>query len=170
MQIQNTLKVLCSALCILLLSQCDRRSCNDVVCGVNQGCSNGNCFCADGYEGSNCNIESYQKYVGTYQVYETCGGSSCNFCNYTSYITPDGFDVRRININNVLNQGGSLLAVIRTDQSNQGNFLEVATQNLGGITVSGQGYFDSANNRLRLELNYTYNFNSFQCTQMFYKQ
>ena len=62
----------------------------------------------------------------------------------------------------------SIDAYIRTDQSNLGDIIEIPITTCGGITVSGQGNYDPANNRITFQLNYTTQNGSFQCTQTFY--
>ena len=58
---------------------CNKDECKGVVC-QNQGtCSNGNCNCVSGYEGSRCEIVSATKFIGTWNVAEPgCGGDYTN--------------------------------------------------------------------------------------------
>jgi len=157
---------------LITISACDRRNCENVVCPVNQGCNNGQCYCGDGYEGTDCNTYSFEKYVAnfrTWNVTESCYSSSGNFPSYTSYFSHNSSNPSEIEINNML---GSMCtpvyAYIRTDQSNQGNILEINAQNCGGITVSGQGTYNPSLNRITFELNYTFNGGSYQCTHTYY--
>ena len=115
-------KILFGFIILIQIASCERRTCTDVVCGVNQQCSQGNCYCQDGYEGSNCNTESAQKYVGNYNVSEACYSSTSNFFNYTCYITADPFYINRVQINNLFGQT-TATGVIHTDQNNLGNYI-----------------------------------------------
>jgi hypothetical protein len=63
---------------ILILSSCQETPCDGVSC-VNGDCIEalGICECLPGYEGSDCSVESRQKFLGTYQVqYQGCFSTS----------------------------------------------------------------------------------------------
>jgi len=169
-------KIFLVASFLITISSCDRRNCQNVSCPVGQNCANGQCYCTDGYEGADCNTESYLKYVTgstggsgvkSWNVTETCYSGSSNFPGYTAFITHNSTVPREIEINNFLGNG-TVYATIRTDQSNKGNIVEINSQSCGGIMVSGQGIWDVNYNRITFQLNYTYNFNSYQCTHTFY--
>ena len=169
-------KIFLVAALLITISSCDRQSCKDVACPIGQGCVNGQCYCADGYEGADCNTESYLKYtsgtpggsgIKSWNVIESCYSGS-NFPGYTAFITHNSTSPREIEINNFLGGSGTVYATIRTDQNNQGNIVEINSQNCGGIVVSGQGTYDVNYNRITFQLNYTYNFTSYQCTHTFY--
>ncbi|MEZ5017231.1 MAG: calcium-binding EGF-like domain-containing protein [Flavipsychrobacter sp.] len=59
-------------------TSCNKDACKDVVCQNGGICLNGSCSCATGYEGTNCETKANAKYVGTYSVTETCGGTTSN--------------------------------------------------------------------------------------------
>jgi hypothetical protein len=164
----NAVKILFSLLIIATTSSCDRKSCKDVVCGVNQQCNNGACICNDGYEGGDCQTESFQKYIGSYNVTESCYSSVNNFGSYSTYIQADYNYVNRIIITSLFGYTNAT-GIIHTDQSNQGNYIEIPYQTQGALSFSGQGTFDPYTNRMSLDLNYTYNGGSYQCTHTFYK-
>ena len=170
-------KIFLVAAFLISISACERRNCQNVACPVGQACNNGHCYCADGYEGADCGVESYIKYVTgspggsgvkSWNVTESCYGGSSNFPSYTTFITHNSSNPSSIEINNMLGGNCTVYANIRTDYSNQGNIVEINSQSCGGITVSGQGTYDVNYNRITFQLNYTYNFNSYQCTQTFY--
>jgi hypothetical protein len=63
---------------------CNKDECKDVVCQNGGTCSEGNCTCATGYEGTNCETVSAKKFIGTgaWNVSEpSCGG------NYTTTVS-----------------------------------------------------------------------------------
>ncbi|MBL0310947.1 MAG: hypothetical protein IPP77_15150 [Bacteroidetes bacterium] len=155
----------------LILTSCERKSCNSVVCPLGQICLNGNCICPNGYEGTDCQTLSADKYVGNYIVYESCPGSTTGnpFGQYNTYIGYDPSYPNQLIIYNLFNQG-SAYASIYTDGSNQGNTLIVKTQNLGSITVYGDGNYDPSTRRITMTFDYTFNFNNYQCIHTFYKQ
>lgn len=158
------------------ISSCERQSCKNVACPVGQQCNTGRCFCADGYENApgstTCDQYAYLKYVASnrsWNVYESCYGSSSNFPSYTCFFQPNTSDFRQVYIYNLLGSNCSVLtAIIHTDGSNQGNILEIPTQNCGGITVSGQAaYYSTPYVKIVFQLNYTFNGGTYQCTETF---
>lgn len=165
----RTAYILLAATLMLTIASCERRNCDNVVCGGNQLCNSGNCFCADGYEGTNCETQSYLKYLGNYNGTENCYNSSPNFYNYPININ-QGYYVNQVELTNLFNLGIVASMTIHTDQSNQGNYVEVPYQSQGAVSFSGQGTFDAYNNRLTIDFNYTFNGQSNQCTHTFYKQ
>lgn len=169
-------KIFLVAAFLVTISACERQSCKNVVCPVGQACNNGKCYCADGYEGTNCDVESSTKYVTGYlngsgiknwNVSESCNSPSPNFPSYTAYIVHNSSRPSEIEINNFLGNG-TVTAYIRTDQSNQGNIVEINTQSCGGITVSGQGTYDVTNSRITFQISYTLNGATYNCTHTFY--
>lgn len=60
----------CAAILLLaqLGTQCrvEEDPCENVDCSNHGNCSDGNCLCDSGYEGSNCGIETRAKFLGTY--------------------------------------------------------------------------------------------------------
>lgn len=156
---------------VLLFASCERRNCNNVVCPLGQTCVNGICLCQNGYEGTDCQTLSSDKYVGNYIVYESCPNSNTGnpFGQYNTYIGPDPNYPNQIIIYNLLNQG-SAYANIYTDGSNQGNTLIVRTQNLGSITIYGEGNYNPSTRQIVITFEYTFNFTTYQCIHTFYKQ
>jgi hypothetical protein len=149
---------------------CKSKSCEGIVCGVNQQCAQGKCYCADGYEGDNCTTEAYTKYIKGYFVQENCqGGPSPAPQNSTVTIT-QGLFINRLNINNFLGAGIIIQGIIRTDQANRGNSIEIPRQNSAGVQVEGFGTLNPANGRITFELNYNYGGVNYSCIQTFYPQ
>ncbi len=163
-------KILLAAALLITISACDRKTCQNVACPVGQGCNNGQCYCADGYEGADCLVPSVDKYVDNYRnwnVTETCYTSSPNFPSYTAYFVHNSSNPSEIEIHGML--GGTIYANIRTDNSNQGNIVEINSQNTGAYIVSGQGVYDVNLRRITFNLNYGYsNGPTNQCTHTFY--
>lgn len=165
----SILLVAVALVAITALPGCDSRSCRDVTCGLNQVCVQGNCLCADGLEGTDCSVQSFQKYLRNYQVFENCFGTPSPVGNYMSFITP-GVRFNEVILNNFLGQGIQATAVIRTDQTNQGNLLQIPTQNWGSTSFSGQGFYNPATQRITFQMTYNFNFTSYQCEHIFYPQ
>ena len=163
---------------LITISSCERRSCQNVACPVGQTCNTGRCFCADGMEGTDCGVESWTKYVSgtlggsgskSWNVTESCYSATSNFPSYTSYITHNSAYPSVIEINNMMGgYCGQVIGYIRTDQSNQGNIVEIQTQSCGALTLSGQGTYDVNYHRITFQLNYTWNGGTYQCTHTLY--
>ena len=154
---------------IVTVSSCDRKSCTNVVCPAGQACNNGQCFCPDGYEGTDCQTLSYQKYVGLFgNVSESCNPNA-PFLTNTFNITWNGSYNNQIQINGLMgNNCYNIIAIIRTDNNNMGNILEIPQQNCGASTISGQGTYDAVNRRVNLQLYYNDGFSSYQCNTTLY--
>lgn len=160
-------KILVALAFLFAISGCDRKSCNDVVCDYGMNCNQGQCYCPDGYEGTDCNTQSSTKYLGQYNVTETCYSGSSNFFSYTTSVI-QGYRVNEVQFTSLFGMT-SATGYIYTDGNNQGNIIEIPQQSQGGLTFSGQGTYDPINNRMSINFNYTYNFGSYQCTHTFYK-
>ncbi len=169
--IKEMAKILLAAVLLTTISACDKVTCDNVACPVGQGCNQGRCYCADGYEGTDCNTLSYAKYVDnfrTWNVTESCYSASPNFPSYSAYFTHNSSNPSELEINNMLGGQCTVYAYIRTDGSNQGNIVEINTQTCGGITISGQGIYDPNYRRVTFNLNYTFGGGNYQCTHTFY--
>lgn len=153
------------ALISALFFSCDNRSCENVVCqGVNTTCVEGDCYCLPGYEGDFCDELSYPKYVGSYQVSESCtttfGG---NIIQQFSSSINVGFEIDILTINNFANRGLPIDANIIS-----ANFLTINSQNAGSVQVSGgEGVYEVFANRIKFEYNYTAGSNFHQCTAIY---
>ncbi len=148
-----------------LFFSCDNRSCENVVCqGANSTCVSGDCYCLSGYEGDFCDILSYPKYVGSYQVSENCTTTfSGNMNQQFSSSINVGFDIDILTINNFANRGLPVDATIVS-----ANFLTITSQNAGSVQVSGgEGVYEVFANHIRFEYNYTAGSNFHQCTAIF---
>lgn len=87
-------------------TSCNKDECKDVVCQNGGTCSEGNCSCSSGYEGTNCETKSVTKFIGTWAVSENCGGTSSD--PYQVTITADPSDVTRVIVSNLGGYGCSV--------------------------------------------------------------
>ncbi len=131
---------------IFLISSCDQRGCED-QCNPRQECVNGECVCPNGYEGSNCQIESRDKFIGQYQVYKNCHNSGTSE-SYNTYISP-GNNVENVVIKNMINTGLTAEAVVR------GDYIKIPEQKLGATQIYGQGNYNEGSQTIDLEITYT---------------
>lgn len=156
-------------LIFISISGCDRASCETVICGINQNCVRGACFCWDGYEGSTCQDFAAQKYVGSYLISANCPVSPYTGPN-TTFISWDQSLANRITISNFIGQG-TIDAFIFTDPNNQGNIIEI-NQSIGGFSVVGQGnYYDNPfTGNIILEIQYNIGSIYNECQLTFFRQ
>jgi hypothetical protein len=154
---------------LVTVSACSNKSCEGIVCGPNKQCAQGECYCADGYEGSSCTDLAYTKYIRSYLVQENCQGTSPNTPPNTNITIYQGTQLNRVVLSGFLGMGLDVVAIIRTDQANRGNTLEIPRQNLGGVTVEGYGTYNTPQaGQISFEFTYTYNGTPYSCQQRFY--
>jgi hypothetical protein len=168
---ETFVKICFAAIFFIAISSCEKRSCNNVTCPAGQECVTGACVCADGTEGTNCATLSNTKYIHSYYVSESCNPIP-PFTSTNVFIQSNPNDNRQLYIYNLF--GGNcnpVIAVIHTDGSNQGNTLEIPSQNCSGNYISGRGSYDPSNARVTLLIDYTFNNGTdYQCTETLYQQ
>lgn len=127
--------------------------CDDIECENGGSCDDGTCDCPDNYEGTLCENLERDKFIGTYDVTETCGGS-----NFTYVMTISAGSVNdRVNISNMGNFGSNVtisasidvadIAFTDTDDGFtyvgngfiEGNTLTFGFESSGGYSVSCSG-------------------------------
>ncbi len=54
----------------VVYSSCNRDKCKTIVCANNGVCNGGSCVCPSGYEGTNCEKVSRNKFLGNWTVFE----------------------------------------------------------------------------------------------------
>ncbi len=156
----------------MVISACSSNKCKDVSCGFNQLCLQGNCVCADGYEGPNCDIASAPKYEGNWIAYEVCSSGNSGNGSYSSFIQQTGNRAGELVISNFLSNF-TITAYLRGDVNKTGNYIEIPQQQLGaGGSIYGQGLYQKVGNQTRITLNleYTLGTDNKACTHTFYKQ
>ncbi|MGB1247289.1 MAG: hypothetical protein ACPG4Z_00280 [Chitinophagales bacterium] len=161
------------AFTIMLFVSCDDKKCTDVICGFNETCHQGNCFCLDGYEGDNCDELSFEKYVGNYNVSMSCQNPISAFYTF-EVIYSDQSPINEIIFQNFLNSGSSVKGYVGAGADNEGNLLQIPQQNLGSsaFVVTGEGYFQEFGSAGQLQMNIqvAQNGQSNTCNLIFYKQ
>jgi len=79
-------------------TSCMPDPCETVVCQNGGTCVEGTCECPDGYEGTNCETATVDKFVGTYTAVEVCNGITLP--SETASISKSSTDVTKIEIFN----------------------------------------------------------------------
>ena len=122
--------------------------CDGIVCPTHGWCRLGACVCDTGYEGSNCDILSRDKLIGTYTGiivnYVYSGSHVDTLLNHTIHITANASDERKIDIEDLKDSTIHTSIVDRTDFS----ILEPQSFNrvfiyYGGILDTGSYRFEA---------------------------
>ena len=98
---------------VMFFNSCDEDACKDVVC-VNGDCVSGVCACDLGYEGTDCDIKSVTKFVGSYSVVDLC---DTLVYNYNSIIAASSTTVNGLIITNFGGFGSTLTATATVDEN-----------------------------------------------------
>ncbi len=125
---------------LVAISSCSRDSCKHVTCPSNLECSHGGCVCPDGYEGTNCDTLSYKKYVGNYQVNESC--NNFGIYNVTLFWQGDTLIPGEIVINPFFQAGPLYVNIVNIPGSLGLNFnvpVTNMTTTFGVLSISGTG-------------------------------
>lgn len=152
------LVILSMSFTLALFSSCGEKSCGD--CGPIKTCQQGQCLCPQGYEGDNCEILSYEKFIGSYQVYDSYSSTFNGQTSqgpYSDYISA-GSSNDRIVFSNFENLGVSITAVINT------NNIAIPNQTVGSLTVEGQGTYNTYTRTMTIQANLATQTNSTAAT------
>jgi hypothetical protein len=142
----------------LTLQSCKKDPCKNVTCQNGGTCQDGNCRCTLPWEGSKCEVDARDKFVGSWRGTTNCGGGPEEevFSITKSSTTPN-----RIIIADGIN--GDLKS---------SNSFEIPTQqvNVDGtnVTISGSGNLNG--NQLTVTLKYGIEGAGFTCTGTYNKQ
>ncbi|MES2703177.1 MAG: hypothetical protein V4649_11085 [Bacteroidota bacterium] len=74
---------------MVISASCNRDKCKAIVCAYGGVCNGGKCTCLLGYEGSNCETISRNKFLGNWQVFEK--GTITNAAQYPITIEASAF-------------------------------------------------------------------------------
>jgi hypothetical protein len=172
---------ICVFFCIAIMSIGCKKGCtgchnygynNTIQAYTSQICTNNFCTCPNGLEGDSCQIYSVLKYIQpstNWMVSDPCSGNP----SYSVYITtnyPGSYNV--FFINNLFNSGAQVTVQLVSAPNNQGTYLNVPSQTIGAIIVSGQGTYSVVSGLGRVILNLDYNANGIDqnCTVTMYQQ
>ena len=117
-------------------TSCTKDKCKDVTCNNGGTCSDGNCTCASGYEGTNCDSLSRNKFLksGGVATYITgTGQDTCYSPGYTMTISPSSA-ADEITISNFAGYGTS--ATVTGVKVSGTTFTKTGTVTAGSVTLS----------------------------------
>jgi len=93
----KTLRIIGLAIALfgaLTLQSCKKDPCKNVTCQNGGTCQDGNCRCSLPWEGSKCEVDARDKFVGAWQGNESCNGTR----TYTTTINRSQASPTRITI------------------------------------------------------------------------
>lgn len=111
-------------------SACNTDACKDVTCNNGGTCADGTCLCADGYEGTNCDTEMRAKFLGNFNITESCSSGTDT---YSCVIATSSSNVANISFSNLYNSGIAVSGTVN------GTAVTIASQSLATATISGSG-------------------------------
>ena len=114
----------------IILSACTPDACKDVNCLNGGVCETGDCICAIGFEGTNCQTEQRQAFVGNYSVDEAC---NLGDFSYEISINADSEIATQITLSNIADLGFELTGSV------DGVLLTIPEQTVNNYTTSGSG-------------------------------
>jgi hypothetical protein len=133
---------------VMFFNACDEDACKDVVCQNGGTCVDGTCICAEGYEGTNCETRTADKYAGTWSVVDVCTSDTYP---YTADIAVSSTEAAKILISNFGGFGSSVVVSANVN----GNSVAIPSQSFGAVSISGNGTLSS--NGLTINVSYTAN-------------
>ena len=134
-----------SAFGAVTYTSCNPDACKDVVCQNGGTCSDGNCTCATGYEGTNCETKATAKFVKQWSASDKEATTTTTIPTYVSAIVT-GAGVTDIKISNF--SGLFTNDVVATVS---GNTITVSSQqpdNDGYYVTTGTGTYDATTKKI----------------------
>jgi hypothetical protein len=122
----------------VLYTSCSTDKCQAIVCAYGGTCKDGACICPTGYEGSNCQTLTRDRYTGTWTVIEQ--GTITNYSKFTLAIdAATNGNANDIVINNFYNRYKLPTVVTGTVIADT---LYIPQQTMpNGDVVQGKGYY-----------------------------
>lgn len=117
-----------AAIATIGLASCETDACQDVTCDNGGTCVEGDCVCATGYEGTNCETLVRAAFLGNYNITETCDSGSDSYAVTVTAGTSD----TEVEIENLYGAG-----LFTTGTVNSSGSITIANQVFGNGTISG---------------------------------
>ena len=116
-------------------TSCKRDKCKDITCANSSTCAEGACYCATGFEGTQCEKLIRAKFTGPWMVFES--GTESLAAQY-----PIAIEIgEQINTVKIRNFNNTFPEPFRIEAYVSGDTLYIPRQPVNGRTVEGRGYF-----------------------------
>jgi hypothetical protein len=122
-------------------SSCKPKPCHSIVCAYDGVCKDGECICATGYEGNQCEAITRDKFTGVWNVYED--GTLTNAVNGYPIEIADAFSIQDVAITNLYNY---FPAGLKIKAHVSGDTLYIDRQPIFAHYVEGFGYINPNTN------------------------
>ena len=130
-------------ICSVFLQNC-KDPCKDVTC-VNGNCLDGTCLCSEGYEGTNCDVETRAKYYGEWSGVPDCDNETLPIQEITVTVSEGGSGIYDVVFD--LNLQGLPTQLPPQTTTLYGNAFEIPSVSIQvfnfEIVYSAIGYFKS---------------------------
>jgi hypothetical protein len=125
----------------VLYTSCSKDACKGVTCQNGGTCSGGNCTCTTGYEGTNCETVSRDKFVKSWSASDLVTGSSTPIAYTASIAAGSTSDVTSVVISNSFSDNFFTVGPITATIS--GSTITIPLQNPDNnkYSVSGTGTY-----------------------------
>lgn len=115
-------------------TSCNPDKCKAITCAYGGVCTDGECTCATGYEGNQCEKITRDKFTGTWDVAET--GTQTGFNDYVLSIVP-AEAINEVGIRNLYNYFEQHIIAHVSDDT-----LYIPRQEVFNRVIEGLGYLD----------------------------
>lgn len=115
-------------------TSCKRDKCKEITCAFGAACVEGTCYCATGYEGTQCEKLIRAKFTGTWSATEA--GTQTLTEEYPLDVE-EGTEINKVkirNFNNRFGPGMEINAIV------SGDTMYIPRQSLDAKVVEGRGY------------------------------
>lgn len=117
------------------ITSCNDDPCKAIVCAYGGTCTEGECLCPSGYEGTHCEIVTREKYEGVWTVFED--GTVTKPAQYEIRIK-NGVGATDMTISNFYNRFPGNDVSVRV----KGDSLFIPQQTVNGYVIEGSGYLN----------------------------
>jgi hypothetical protein len=164
-QIAVTVLLSIGAFGSVVYTACNKDKCKDVNCANGGTCNAGNCVCATGYEGTNCETQSRTKFVKTWAATDTLTGGSFRTSYVGSISAASGADVTQVIIGNTFSDNFFSIGPIKANISADST-INIPSQKPDNnhYVLSGTGVLSGG----VLKISYTITNDSTNSTQAYY--
>jgi hypothetical protein len=136
------------AFCTVLYTSCSKDECKGVTCQNGGTCSGGNCTCATGYEGTNCEKQARSKFIKAWAASDVPVASAPAIAPYSAVISASTTSSAVTDV--VIGGFSANYFTNAVKASVSGNTITIASQqpDNDGYAVSGTGTYNTATNKI----------------------